>query len=214
MPLTLQQKQSVVSEVAEVAARAHSVIAAEYQGLTVGEMTALRVQARESNVQMRVVKNTLARRAFEGTDYDCMKDSLQGQMVYAFSMEEPGGAARVLKDYTKANMTEADDSTAVAALAGTDVVRFKVGRGNAAPVLDLDSVAATANGSVVTIDGTKTGYTVRFAQADLDGLEPGSYDCEVSVVDDSESAPVDAIRVIERGVLHLIDTQGGDIAKA
>jgi len=96
MPLTLQQKQSVVSEVADVAAQAHSVIAAEYQGLTVGEMTALRVQARESNVQMRVVKNSLARRAFEGTDYDCMKDALQGQMVYAFSMEEPGGAARVL----------------------------------------------------------------------------------------------------------------------
>jgi large subunit ribosomal protein L10 len=103
MPLTLQQKQSVVSEVAEVAAQAHSVIAAEYQGLTVGEMTALRVKARESNVQMRVVKNSLARRAFEGTDYGCMNEALQGQMVYAFSMEEPGGAARVLKDYTKNN---------------------------------------------------------------------------------------------------------------
>ena len=103
MPLTLQQKQSVVSEVAEVAAQAHSVIAAEYQGLTVGEMTALRVQARESNVHVRVVKNSLARRAFDGTDYECMKDALQGQMVYAFSMEEPGGAARLLKDYSKAN---------------------------------------------------------------------------------------------------------------
>jgi large subunit ribosomal protein L10 len=103
MPLTLQQKQSVVSEVAEVAAQAHSVIAAEYQGLTVGEMTALRVKARESNVQMRVVKNSLARRAFEGTDYGCMNEALQGQMVYAFSMEEPGGAARVLKDYSKNN---------------------------------------------------------------------------------------------------------------
>ena len=103
MPLTLEQKQSVVSEVAEVATQAHSVIAAEYQGLTVGEMTALRVQARESNVQMRVVKNSLARRAFDGTDYECMNDALQGQMVYAFSMEEPGGAARVIKDYAKDN---------------------------------------------------------------------------------------------------------------
>ena len=103
MPLTLQQKQDVVSEVAQVAAQAHSVIAAEYQGLTVGEMTELRAKARESNVQMRVVKNTLAKRAFDGTDYACMNDALEGQMVYAFSMEEPGGAARVIKDYAKDN---------------------------------------------------------------------------------------------------------------
>ena len=97
MPLTLEQKQAVVSEVAETAAQAHSVIAAEYQGLSVGEMTQLRVKARESSVHLRVVKNTLARRAFEGTDYDCMNDALQGQLVYAFSMEEPGGAALVLR---------------------------------------------------------------------------------------------------------------------
>jgi len=103
MPLTLEQKQNVVSEVNQVAAQAHSVIAAEYQGLTVGEMTELRVKARESNVQMRVVKNTLAKRAFDGTDYACMNDALEGQMVYAFSMDEPGGAARVIKDYAKDN---------------------------------------------------------------------------------------------------------------
>ncbi len=103
MPLTLEQKQNVVSEVNQVAAQAHSVIAAEYRGLTVGEMTELRVKARESNVQMRVVKNSLARRAFDGTDYACMNDALEGQMVYAFSMEEPGGAARVIKDYAKDN---------------------------------------------------------------------------------------------------------------
>ncbi len=103
MPLTLQQKQEVVSEVADVASQAHSVIAAEYQGLSVSEMSELRVRARQSNVQMRVVKNTLARRAFEGTDYECMNDALKGQMVYAFSMEEPGGAARVIKDYAKDN---------------------------------------------------------------------------------------------------------------
>ena len=103
MPLTLQQKQAVISEVAEAAAQAHSVIVAEYQGLTVGEMTQLRIKARESDVQLRVVKNTLARRAFEGTDYGCLSDVLQGQMVYAFSMEEPGGAARVFKDYADSN---------------------------------------------------------------------------------------------------------------
>ncbi len=79
------------------------MIAAEYQGLTVGEMTDLRVKARESNVHLRVVKNTLAKRAFDGTDYACLQKALDGQLIYAFSMEEPGGAARVLKDYSKGN---------------------------------------------------------------------------------------------------------------
>jgi large subunit ribosomal protein L10 len=103
MPLNLQQKQTVVSEIAQVAADAHSVIAAEYQGLTVAEMTDLRVAARESNVFLKVVKNTLARRAFEGTDYDCMNSDLKGQLVFAFSLEEPGSAARVIKDFSGKN---------------------------------------------------------------------------------------------------------------
>jgi large subunit ribosomal protein L10 len=103
MPLNLQQKQAVVAEVAEVAATAHSVIAAEYQGLSVAEMTALRVAAREANVYLKVVKNTLAKRAFEGTDYSCMGDSLTGQLVFAFSLEEPGSAARVINDFSGKN---------------------------------------------------------------------------------------------------------------
>ena len=103
MPLNLQQKQAVVSEVAGVAATAHSVIAAEYHGLTVADMTQLRIAARESNVFLKVVKNTLARRAFEGTDFDCMGGSLSGQLVFAFSLEEPGSAARVIKDFAGKN---------------------------------------------------------------------------------------------------------------
>ncbi len=103
MPLNLQQKQAVVAEVADVAATAHSVIAAEYQGLSVAEMTQLRVAAREANVYLKVVKNTLAKRAFEGTDYSCMGDSLTGQLVFAFSLEEPGSAARVIKDFSSKN---------------------------------------------------------------------------------------------------------------
>ncbi len=103
MPLNLQQKQAVVTEVAEVASTAHSVIAAEYQGLTVADMTELRASARESNVFLKVVKNTLAKRAFDGTDYDCMGDSLSGQLVFAFSLEEPGSAARVIKDFAGKN---------------------------------------------------------------------------------------------------------------
>ena len=103
MPLNLQQKQAVVTEVAEVASTAHSVIAAEYRGLTVADMTELRASARESNVFLKVVKNTLAKRAFDGTDFDCMGDSLSGQLVFAFSLEEPGSAARVIKDFAGKN---------------------------------------------------------------------------------------------------------------
>jgi large subunit ribosomal protein L10 len=101
--LNLDQKKAVVAEVAEVAANAHSAIAAEYIGLTVEDMTTLRVKARESDVYLRVVKNTLARRAFEGTDFECMSDGMVGPMVLAFSQEDPGAAARVISDFAKEN---------------------------------------------------------------------------------------------------------------
>jgi large subunit ribosomal protein L10 len=101
--LNLSQKKAVVAEVAEVAAEAHSAIAAEYIGLTVEDMTALRVKAREQNVYLRVVKNTLARRAFEGTDFECMSEAMVGPLVLAFSQEDPGAAARVIADFAKGN---------------------------------------------------------------------------------------------------------------
>jgi large subunit ribosomal protein L10 len=101
--LNLDQKKAVVAEVAEVAASAHSAIAAEYSGLTVEDMTTLRVKARENNVYLRVVKNTLARRAFEGTDYECMSEAMVGPLVLAFSQEDPGAAARVISDFAKEN---------------------------------------------------------------------------------------------------------------
>ena len=103
MALTLEHKKAVVTEVAEVARGALSAIAAEYRGLTVAEMTNLRVNARNAGVYMRVVRNTLARRAFEGTDFACMNDSLSGPLILAFSREEPGSAARVMRDYAKEN---------------------------------------------------------------------------------------------------------------
>ena len=103
MALTLERKQAVVTEVAEVARGALSAIAAEYRGLSVAEMTALRVNARNAGVYLRVVRNTLARRAFEGTDFACMNDGLTGPLVLAFAREEPGSAARVMRDYAKEN---------------------------------------------------------------------------------------------------------------
>jgi large subunit ribosomal protein L10 len=101
MALTLAQKQAVVAEVAEVASKAHSAIAAEYRGLTVEEMTALRAEARNAGVYLRVVKNSLARRAVEGTDFACMQEGFAGPLVLAFSQVDPGSAARVISDFAK-----------------------------------------------------------------------------------------------------------------
>ena len=103
MSLNLDQKKAVVAEVAEVAAKAHSVVGADYRGLTVAQMSQLRSKAREDGVYLRVVKNTLARRAVEGTDFECLREGLTGPLMLAFSLEEPGAAARVIKDYAKAN---------------------------------------------------------------------------------------------------------------
>ncbi len=101
MAMNLDDKKVVVSELAAVAASAHSAIAAEYRGLSVGQMTELRKQARSSGVYLRVVKNTLARRAVEGTDFECMQQGLVGPLVLAFSQEDPGAAARLLKGFAK-----------------------------------------------------------------------------------------------------------------
>ncbi|NNJ94062.1 MAG: 50S ribosomal protein L10 [Halobacteria archaeon] len=101
MALTLEEKKAVVAEVSEVARGAFSAVAAEYCGLTVEEMTNLRIKAREDNVYLRVVKNTLARRALEDTDFACMSDRLTGPLILAFSREDPGAAARVTKNFAK-----------------------------------------------------------------------------------------------------------------
>ena len=101
MALRLEDKKAFVAEVNAVAGSALSAIAAEYRGLTVEEMTALRKNAREKGVYLRVVKNTLARRAFQGTDYECMNDTLKGPLILAFSQEDPGAAARLVKDFAK-----------------------------------------------------------------------------------------------------------------
>lgn len=103
MSLTLDAKKAIVDEVAQVAAVAHSAVAAEYSGLTVEEMTKLRVEARNGGVYLRVVKNSLARRAIDGTEFECMKEELTGPLILAFSKEDPGGAARVIDSYAKAN---------------------------------------------------------------------------------------------------------------
>ena len=101
MALKLEQKQEIVSEVNAVAGSALSAVLADYRGLTVSEMTGMRAKARASGVYLRVIRNSLAKRAFEGTEYECLAEALVGPTLFAFSQEEPGAAARLLKDYAK-----------------------------------------------------------------------------------------------------------------
>ena len=103
MALNLEDKKALVAEVADVAAKAQPVVAAEYRGLTVSQMTELRARARKQGVYMRVVKNTLARKALAGTSFEAVGPKLKGPLVLAFSKDDPGAAARVVKDFAKAN---------------------------------------------------------------------------------------------------------------
>src|ERR1700691_5461714 len=128
MPLRLEDKQALVAEVGAVAAKAQSVVAAEYRGLTVSQMTELRSKARAQGVYMRVVKNTLARKAISGTAFESIGPKLKGPLVLAFSKDDPGAAARVLKAFAKDN----EKLVATAVSLG----------GQLLPGKDLDRVAA------------------------------------------------------------------------
>ena len=128
MPLNLEDKKALVKEVAEIAASAQSVVAAEYRGITVTQMTELRAKARAQGVYMRVVKNTLARKAVSGTSFEAIGPKLKGPLVLAFSKDDPGAAARVVKDFAKQN----DKLVATLVSLGGDVL----------PGKDLEKVAS------------------------------------------------------------------------
>lgn len=154
-----EAKQAVVAEVASVAASAQSAVAAEYRGLTVAEMTQLRSEARKSNVYVKVVKNTLARRAIEGTSFECMQGSLKGPLVLAFSREDPGAAARIFKGFAK----DHDKLVTVALSVGGELY----------PGSDLDRLA-----SLPTLDEARAGF-LRVLNAPMSQLvrllaEPGA----------------------------------------
>ncbi len=103
MAIRLDDKKQIVSEVNQAAASALSAVLADYRGVTVDELTALRKTARESQVYLRVVRNTLLKRAIEDTDFECIKEVLEGPTLLALSEEDPGAAARVLKDFAEEN---------------------------------------------------------------------------------------------------------------
>ena len=103
MAIGLEDKKAIVADVHAVAKDALSLVIADSRGCTVGEITSLRKQAREANVTVRVVRNTLARRAVDGTEFECTQDVFKGPSLLAFSMEDPGAAARIFKDFAKEN---------------------------------------------------------------------------------------------------------------
>lgn len=103
MAIRLEDKKAIVAEVGDTAANALSLVIANYLGVSSNDMTQLRAKARNDKVNLRVVRNTLAKRAVEGTPFECAKDALVGPTILAFSMEDPGAAARLLKDFAKGN---------------------------------------------------------------------------------------------------------------
>lgn len=103
MAIGLEEKKAIVAEVNETATSALSLVIADARGVNVTKMTALRATARENQVMLRVIRNTLAKRALEGTDYECVSDTLVGPSLFGFSMEDPGAAARLFKDFAKEN---------------------------------------------------------------------------------------------------------------
>ena len=103
MAIGLEDKKAIVAEVNETATSALSLVIADARGVTVTGMTALRKTARENQVTLRVVRNTLAKRALEGTEFECVNDSLVGPSLFGFSMQDPGAAARIFKDFAKQN---------------------------------------------------------------------------------------------------------------
>jgi len=101
--LNLESKKAIVAEVSTIAASALSAVAAEYRGVSVVDMTELRAKAREQGVYLKIAKNSLVKRAVEGTEFECMQDELKGPLIMAFSQEDPGGAARVIEEFSKDN---------------------------------------------------------------------------------------------------------------
>ncbi len=150
MALNRKAKEALVDEVKSVAASAHSVVAAEYRGLTVAEMTTLRSEARGSGVFLKIIKNTLARRAVEGTDFQCLQDSLHGPLLLAFSRQDPGAAARVIKNFSK----DHDKLVTVSVAIGGELFSAS----------DLDRLAA-----LPTLDGARA-ILLRLLQAPLTQL--------------------------------------------
>ena len=174
MTLKLEDKKAIVAEVNEVASGALSAVIADYRGLTVSEMTDLRKQAREQGVYLRIVRNTLARRAVEGTEFHCLNDSLVGPTILGLSLEDPGAAARLFKDYSK-------DHT------NLEVKALAVG-GEAYPASEIDRLAKlpTRDQALGMLAGILQAPITKFARTLND--VPGQFVRVVAAVKDQKEA--------------------------
>ncbi|AWF79799.1 50S ribosomal protein L10 [Microbulbifer sp. JMSA004] len=103
MAIGLEDKKAIVADVQQAAESALSAVVADSRGVTVNDMTTLRKEARENGVWLKVVRNTLARRALAGTEYECLTDKFVGPSIIAFSNEHPGAGARILSQFAKGN---------------------------------------------------------------------------------------------------------------
>jgi len=102
LALNLQEKQAVVAEVSAQVAQAQTIVLAEYRGIEVGDITKLRANARKSGVYIRVLKNTLARRAVQGTQFEALAEKMVGPLVYGISAD-PVAAAKVVHEFARTN---------------------------------------------------------------------------------------------------------------
>jgi large subunit ribosomal protein L10 len=174
VPLNLEDKKALVKEVAEIAATSQSVVAAEYRGITVSQMTELRAKARAQGVYMRVVKNTLARKAVAGTSFEAIGPKLKGPLVLAFSKDDPGAAARVVKDFAKAN----DKLVATLVSLGGDVL----------PGSDVEKVAVAADARTGPVDALGTlKAPIREVRAHRSPHRAPSWSARVAAVRDAQA---------------------------
>ena len=103
MPMRMNDKQLAVQELHDIAEIAVSAVAADYHGSSVSQLTILRQKARESDVHLKVIRNTLAKNALEGTKFNCLDDLLVGPTMLAFSLQDPSSAAKLLNDFKNEN---------------------------------------------------------------------------------------------------------------
>ncbi|PPI86651.1 50S ribosomal protein L10 [Candidatus Pantoea edessiphila] len=105
MPLNLHDKKAIVTKICKIAKKAISAVVADFRGVTVDKITELREKARKSGVYIYVVRNTLLHKIVKNTQFECLKNTFVGPTLIAYSIEHPGIAARLLKDFAKENVT-------------------------------------------------------------------------------------------------------------
>lgn len=103
MPMRIDDKKVAVQELKDVANKATSAVAADYHGASVTELTKLRKDARDTSVHLKIIRNTLAKKALTDTKFSCFEDLLVGPTMLAFSLEDPTSAAKLVNDFTKVN---------------------------------------------------------------------------------------------------------------